>query len=144
MEDAADGVMHQPPANEETVKILKKLGYPEIQEATRPSCLLSKALAACQRRLKKLEELMPINVNLADYEAPTDATASQTLHDRPLDQTYICSALNQSLANTTPNPNIYSLRMMAKVVKMYRVIDDCCDRLTQLHTDGVADGFSEE
>ncbi|CAE7246994.1 unnamed protein product [Symbiodinium microadriaticum] len=69
LDDAADGILHRPPANEETARLLKRLGYPEIAEAT---------------------------------------------------------------------------RMMTKVVRMYRNMDDCCDALTKFHTDGIAEGFDDE
>ena len=90
LDDAADGILHRPPANEETARLLKRLGYPEIAEATRPSTLLTKARDACQKRLKRLEDLMPQNTNIADFEAEPDPAASQTLYDRRLDRT-ICA-----------------------------------------------------
>lgn len=87
-EDAADGVMCAPPANEETTRLLKKLGYPEIQEATKPSALLIKALEACQKRLKKLQELLPADANLKASDPGEDPASPETLQSRPLVQNY--------------------------------------------------------
>ena len=46
------------PGNEELSKLLKKLGYPDIQEATKPSLLLTTAIAALTKRMSKVDELM--------------------------------------------------------------------------------------
>ena len=59
--DAADGVMASTPLSEELSSKLHRLGYPEVAKATKPSLLLAKAIAACTKRLKKLDEFMPKN-----------------------------------------------------------------------------------
>ena len=56
--DAADRVSASAPGNEELSKLLRKLGYPEVQEAIKPSTVVSRAITALNKRLVKLDELM--------------------------------------------------------------------------------------
>ncbi|CAE7231491.1 TTN [Symbiodinium sp. CCMP2592] len=112
--DAGDGVSRQP-ASEELSKLLKRFQYPEIQEAAKPSTLLAKAILACQKRLKKLEELMP------DDKPP------------PPEENVDDSAGKGSVVQ----------RMTSKLLKMYTQLDESCDRLIQCQTDGVVDGYDD-
>ena len=57
--DAPDGVTVTGAPSEDHLKALRKLGYPEVDEGTRPSSLLSKVIHCATKRLKKLGEMMP-------------------------------------------------------------------------------------
>lgn len=46
-----------PPSAQETMKLLKRLGYPDVQDTTTPSALLSKVNTALTKRMGKLEEV---------------------------------------------------------------------------------------
>ena len=46
-----------PPSAQETMKLLKRLGYPEVQDTTKPSALLTKVSTALTKRMGKLEEV---------------------------------------------------------------------------------------
>eukprot|EP00439_Symbiodinium_sp_Y106_P086067 s50_g31.t1 len=114
--DAGDGVTRQP-ASEELSKLLKRFQYPEIQDAAKPSTLLAKAILACQKRLKRLEELMP-----DDKPQPPEENAAD---------------------DSTGKGSVVQ-RMTAKLLKMYTQLDESCDRLIQFQTDGVVDGYDDE
>ena len=79
MDDAADRVSASIPGNEELSKLLKRLGYPEIQEATRPSTLLSKAIAAVKKRMTKLDEIMKSLSPTLPKRRPEDQTDEKEL-----------------------------------------------------------------
>ncbi|CAE7787053.1 unnamed protein product [Symbiodinium sp. CCMP2592] len=104
------------PASEELSKLLKRFQYPEIQDAAKPSTLLAKAILACQKRLKKLEELMP------DDKPP------------PPEENVDDSAGKGSVVQ----------RSGPQLLKMYTQLDESCDRLIQCQTDGVVDGYDDE
>ena len=74
MNDKADGLMAQPPQNDELAKLLKKLGYPDGSDGSKPSALLAKAISSAQKRMKKLEEMMP---SRPEPPAPEDSTPSK-------------------------------------------------------------------
>ena len=82
--DASDGVMASQPASEEVSSKLKRLGYPEVAGATKPSLLLTKAITACNKRLKKLEEFMPKEADMPDLSEPApDQAAVEPIAKRP-------------------------------------------------------------
>ena len=82
--DASDGVTVTGLPSEDHLKALKKLGYPEVDEGTRPSALLSRVINCCTKRLKRLGELIPDNQpepqpappNDGDGEKAAEATKS--------------------------------------------------------------------
>ena len=57
--DAADGAVGSGPVSEDLSRVLKKLGYPEIHDNSKPSALMEKAIQACTKRIKKLWEMLP-------------------------------------------------------------------------------------
>ena len=78
-------------ANEELSKVLKRLGYPEIQDAAKPSSMIDKAKGACHKRMKKLAEYLPVGPNgkilMPSTSAANDSTNMQkSLEERPCPQ----------------------------------------------------------
>ena len=71
--DRSDGVTASTPGNEDLLKVLRKLGYPEVEEGAKPSCLLHKVILCITKKLKKLSDLLP-----AESSAPT---AGEDRHD---------------------------------------------------------------
>ena len=55
-----------PPSAQETMKLLKRLGYPEVQDTTKPSALLSKVTTALTKRMGKLEEVKKLFASGSD------------------------------------------------------------------------------
>ena len=45
-----------PPSVQETMKLLKRLGYPEVQGSSKASSILGKVVTALTKRMSKLEE----------------------------------------------------------------------------------------
>ena len=72
LRDAGDGVTVTP-VNEDTAKLLAKLGYPQIEEGEKPSNLLPRCIACVTKRLKKMAEMMPSADPNADGQAPGQA-----------------------------------------------------------------------
>ena len=56
------------PLNEDLTRTLKRLGFPEVQDATKPSALLQKASTALTKRLAKLDEISKQLAPLAKKE----------------------------------------------------------------------------
>ena len=71
-----------PTTNDELSRLLKKLGYPDVQEATKPSGLLSRAIQAATKRLKRLEELVPSEVPTQPPEDPNAEPQEESLQTR--------------------------------------------------------------
>ena len=59
--------------NEDTAKLLAKLGYPQIDEGEKPSSLLPRCMACVTKRLKKMAEMMPSADPNADGQAAGQA-----------------------------------------------------------------------
>ena len=78
--------------SEAVAKQLKRLGYPEVQEAAKPSSLLARAKLACTKRMKKLEELLP---------EKTDPAAQPS---QPQDPAKSPSAISKDALTAKPTP----------------------------------------
>ena len=87
--DAADGAVKSGPLNEDLNKILKRLGYPDIHDNSKPSALIEKAILACTKRLKKLWEMLPArkekpkDAKQAEEEAKEEAISASDLQEKP-------------------------------------------------------------
>ena len=93
--EVSDGVTNSGPLNEDLSKVLKKLGYPEVHDTSKPSTLIDKAVQACTRRLKKLFEMLPARETDASA-TPATPSSSSDLQERPFSQHTVCYICNVS------------------------------------------------
>eukprot|EP00435_Cladocopium_sp_Y103_P032189 s729_g8.t1 len=66
-----------PPSAQETMKLLKRLGYPEVQDITKPSALLTKVNTALTKRMGKLEEVKKLFASGSESIAPKPPSAKR-------------------------------------------------------------------
>lgn len=52
-----EGAAPDADATQQTWKLIKKLGFPEIEKESKPTVIVSKVLASCTKRLTKLDEV---------------------------------------------------------------------------------------
>ena len=137
--DAADGAVNSGPLNEDLNKVLKKLGYPEIADNSKPSTLIDKAVQACTRRLKKLYEMLPTREN--DSSETPDPTAASELQRKTGSQHAVFG-----VEAYTPYNHVLPLlpRMFGKIRDIYGRVDACCEVLQKFKAEGVLDGYSEQ
>ena len=87
MADAADGAVKSGPLNEDLSKLLKKLGYPDIHDTSKPSALIEKAIQACTRRSAKLAQMLPAREQPKGEEAAAAAEGQTSeLQEKPCSQ----------------------------------------------------------
>ena len=58
--------------SEDLLKVLHKLGYPEVEEGAKPSSLLPKVITCCTKKLKKLSDLLPSEPAAQEPREATD------------------------------------------------------------------------
>lgn len=133
------------PQNEELSKLLKKLGYPDVGDGNKPSTLLAKAVSACQKRMSKLQEVMP---NRPQAPQAHEADAAAATPSKESKDAVIQQRPGPEISTFLPNHQNATaqslVRFYDKLMKMYTAMDECCDELLQFQTNGLLDGFSNE
>ena len=137
-----------PDSVQETLKLLKRLGFPESQDPTKASSLLTKVVQSLTKRMGKLQE---VKDQLMKPEISESQLAKKSLgcvfrlscFENVLIVFQLC-VLYRYLYDIMSWVYPAYLRMVTKVTEVYNKIDRMAEDLQAEYDSGVVDGYTAE
>lgn len=123
------------------MKLLKRLGYPEVQESTKPSTLLTKVIGSLTKRMGKVEETKKLFAVSPGQSVLIDKTLGFQSFVHGHLTSFFQSFFNFCVSSAVPFSH---MRIVQKLGQVYSQLDAQIENLSNQVSTGLLEGYTPE